>query len=62
MKRHVLDKPKSRDDSIRTREFLRLAREDGLHPASRELHKRPHEARGLQKVQAYLRIERGQSA
>lgn len=61
MQRHVIDKPKQRDDSIRTREFVRLAREEGRHPASQELHKRPHGARGNEKVKAYTRIERGVS-
>ncbi len=62
MQRHVLDKPKQLDDSIRTREFVRLAREGGRHPATRELYKRSERLRGSQKVQAFLRIERGQTA
>lgn len=62
MQRHVLDKPKQLDDAIRTREFVRLARVDGRHPSTRELHKRAERLRGSQRLQAFLRIERGETA
>ena len=62
MQRHVLDKPKPRDEAIRMREFLRLARAAGDHPSPRALHRRPKDERSEARLRAFTRIERGRTA
>ncbi|GGL55975.1 hypothetical protein [Wenxinia marina] len=47
---------------IRTREFVRVEREQGTHPAIRALHRKAREQRRGAGVKEYARIERGQEA
>ncbi|NCO86722.1 MAG: hypothetical protein GW886_08850 [Rhodobacterales bacterium] len=62
MQRHIIDRPKLRDDSIRLRAFLTLARAEGRHPAAVALHRRAEGREGAQKLRHYLRIARGRLA
>lgn len=59
MTRHIIDQPRPADDAPRLREFLRIDRQNGLHPAPRVLHQRPLDARGATRLREFLRIERG---
>ncbi len=57
MQRHIVDKPKAYDNSLRMRQFLRIARTENPHRASLTLQRRAQERVGL--VQ-FLTIARGQ--
>lgn len=62
MTRHIIDKSSLRDATLRLREFLRIDREAGLHPAVRALHVRVQDDRANARMAHYLRIERGHQA
>jgi hypothetical protein len=62
MTRHVIDKSTLRDTAQRVREFLRIDRQAGLHPAVRALHVRVQDERGSARLEQYLRIERGRQS
>lgn len=59
MQRHIVDKPKAYDNSLRLRQFLRIARTASPHRTSLTLQRRARERVGL--VQ-FLKIARGQQA
>ncbi len=63
MTRHTIDRETLRDTGRRLKEFLRIDRESGRHPAVVRLHsQRPHaENEGMRLVQ-YMRIARGRGA
>jgi hypothetical protein len=63
MTRHIIDREALRDSGLRLRQFLRIDRESGLHPAVVRLHatQRHAEDKGA-RLAHYLRIERGRSA
>ena len=63
MTRHIIDRETQRDTGLRLREFQRIDRENGRHPAVVKLHatQRHAEDEG-QRLRHYLRIERGRSA
>jgi hypothetical protein len=61
MERHITDKPHAHDDGPRLREYLRVERESGRHPAFDALHRKPRGGSD-RKVVEYTRIERGQTA
>jgi len=62
MSRHITDRPKAAQSSARLREYLRLERADGRHPATTALHQRPRSSTPTGKIRQYLRISRGQTA
>ncbi len=63
MTRHIIDRDTLRDTGLRLREFLRIDREAGLHPAVVKLHAtQRHAEDDGQRLRHYLRIERGHSA
>ncbi|MCC5972834.1 MAG: hypothetical protein JJT81_02160 [Rubellimicrobium sp.] len=62
MTRHIIDRPAERDTLARTRAFLRIDRESGLHPSVRRLHAQRQPARGPARLASFLRIERGRTA
>ncbi len=62
MQRHILDRPKLRNDATRLCAFLTLARAEGRHPAAVALHRRAETRDGVQKLRHYLRIARGRLA
>lgn len=59
MQRHT---PRFRDQQIRLREYLRVARDEADQTAPRLLHKRPTAPRSAARLQAYLNIEKGRTA
>jgi hypothetical protein len=63
MTRHIIDREALRDSGLRLRQFLRIDRESGRHPAVVRLHatRRHAEDAGARLVQ-FLRIERGRQA
>lgn len=63
MTRHIIDRDTLRDTGLRLREFLRIDRESGRHPAAVKLHAtRRHAEDEGQRLRHFLRIERGRSA
>lgn len=63
MTRHIIDRETLRDSGRRLREFLRIDRESGRHPAVVRLHsQRPHSENEGTRVAQYLRIARGRDA
>ncbi len=63
MTRHIIDRDTLRDTGLRLREFLRIDRESGLHPATVKLHANQRHAEDEgQRLRHFLRIERGRSA
>jgi len=62
MSRHITDRPKAAESSTRLREYLRLERADGRHPATVALHQRPRSTTPTAKLRQFLRISRGQTA
>jgi hypothetical protein len=63
MTRHIIDRETLRDTGLRLREFLRIDRESGLHPAVVRLHAMQHHAEDDgARLAHYLRIERGRTA
>lgn len=62
MQRHVIDQTRDRDDTLRTREFVRLQKESAQHYSYKLLHRKLHRERGSGQFQAYLNIEKGREA
>lgn len=63
MTRHIIDRESLRDNGLRLRQFLRIDRESGLHPAVVRLHaKQRHADDNGARLAQYLRIERGRTA
>jgi hypothetical protein len=61
MDRHITDKPRTRSETSRLREYLRVERNEGRSPVFDMLHRKPHGSSD-RKVVEYVRIERGQTA
>lgn len=61
MSRHITDRPAAAQSSARMREYLKLERATGRHPAIVALHQRPHTTTATAKLRHYLRISRGQT-
>ncbi len=62
MKRSPLDHPRVADAGRRLREFLRIDRAAGLHPAIRALHVRVQETPAHDpRTREFLRIARGRT-
>ena len=59
MQRHIVEKPKSYDGTLRLREFLRIARSARPHRASLTLQRRAQERMGLAQ---FIKIARQQEA
>ena len=63
MTRHIIDRDTLRDTGLRLKQFLRIDREQGLHPAVVRLHAtRARAEDDGQRLAQYLRIERGRNA
>jgi hypothetical protein len=63
MTRHIIDRESLRDSGLRLREFLRIDREAGRHPAVVRLHATQRHAEDAgARLAHYLRIERGRTA
>jgi hypothetical protein len=62
MERHLIDTGRTRNDGIRLREYLRVARQGMRGKLSCVLHRQPHSAGSGASVRQYTRIERGRSA
>ena len=58
MTRHIADHPEPEDATLRHRHFLRLAREEMRHPATRELHIRRPAAPAEGRLKPILRVLR----
>ena len=58
MTKHVIDHPRDKTDGARAREYTRIEREEGRHPASKAAHEQPAD-RGGARAREYARIERG---
>ena len=61
MTRHIVDRPKSRDDTSRARAFLKIQRDVHPNAATRRLQRAPRR-HGVGRLKQFLRIERGRSA
>lgn len=61
MTRHIVDRPKSRDNPSRAKAFLKIQRD--VHPsnATRRLQREPRR-HGVGRLKQFLRIERGRTA
>lgn len=63
MARHIIDRDTLRDTGLRLREFLRIERQGGLHPAVLRLHAGQGRAtEDRLRLQHFLRIQRGHRA
>jgi hypothetical protein len=60
--RHLADHPAPENAALRLRHFLRLAREEGVHPATRALHARRPSPPAETRLKPVLRILRGREA
>ncbi len=58
MTRHIIDKPRPGNGALRTRAYLRIARQGMPRSASRILQERPNLA-GSGRLRRFLRIDRG---
>ncbi|TNC72437.1 hypothetical protein [Rubellimicrobium roseum] len=56
--RHIVDHPAPENAGLRLRHFLRLAREDGRHPAAQALDRRRREVPAEETLQPVLRMLR----
>ncbi|MFD1913543.1 hypothetical protein [Halodurantibacterium flavum] len=60
MTRHIIDKTPRNNTGTRLRSFLAIAREDGQHPATQKLIRRPADRSAAgRRLREFLRIERG---
>jgi hypothetical protein len=61
MTRHITDHSEPQAEGTRVKAYLDIDRQKGMHPAVRELSKRPaSRSEESSKVREYARIERGQ--
>jgi hypothetical protein len=58
MARHLADHPAPEDGALRLARFLRLAREEGRHPAARALHVRRPAAPAEGRLAPFLKMLR----
>ena len=58
MTRHIADHPSPENEGLRLKHFLRLAREEGRHPAARALHVRRPSPPAEGRLQPVLRMLR----
>ena len=61
MSRHITDHAAPKSEGTRTKTFLEMDRQSGVHPAVRELSQRAP-LRGDAKTKEFLRIDREQDA
>jgi ribonuclease PH len=61
MSRHIVDRPKPRDDTSRARAFLKIQRDVRPNAATQRLQREPRR-HGVGRLKQFLRIERGRSA
>ena len=62
MTRHILDKPRSRDEGARAKAYARIERETGdaeTDPRVKALHRTRPAAKSLTRTKAYRKIEKG---
>ncbi len=62
MTRHIADHPEPEDSGLRLKHFLRLAREETRHPATRTLHMRRPAAPAEGRLKPVLRMLRDQQS
>lgn len=60
MTRHIIDQEPRTGNGGRLKPYVAIEREQGLHPATRELIRRPADSTGKnRRMKEFLRIERG---